>query len=160
MGANTIELYKMILAIRANFQNLKALGDELHREAGITTSMRAVLEYLHGGEPDTVPHIARAKEVSRQHIQKLVDGLAARGLVEFIPNPAHRRSQYVGLTLAGKQAFQAILDREKAVLRSLSGGMGEEGVAVALNSMDQLLGLVKKELVRERAATTEGRTHE
>ena len=58
--------------------------------------------------PQTVPTMARARNVSRQHVQKSVDGLAAGGLVSLRDNPAHRRSPIVELSDAGKALFAAI----------------------------------------------------
>lgn len=59
--------------------------------------MRALAE----DGPQTVPQLARARPVARQRIQKIVDELAAEGLVELRDNPAHRRSRLVALTPAG-----------------------------------------------------------
>ena len=52
-----------------------------------------------------------------------VDRLAARGLVERLPDPNDRRGVLVRLTADGKEtvdgAFEALLDRERALLADL-----------------------------------------
>jgi len=76
--------------VRRNFHRLKALGEEVHDLGKLSTSHRAVLESLYKGGPQTVPEMARARPVSRQHIQKLVNVLLDEELVQTVPNPAHK----------------------------------------------------------------------
>jgi DNA-binding MarR family transcriptional regulator len=59
-----------------------------------------------------VPEIARARGVTRQHIQVGVDELAAAGLVELVDNPAHRRSRLVTTTTAGVETIERMQRRE------------------------------------------------
>jgi DNA-binding MarR family transcriptional regulator len=68
----------------------------------MTLGMRAALELLLVGGPATVPRIARSRGVTRQHVQALVNGLLAQGLVALRPNPAHKRSPLVALSPAGE----------------------------------------------------------
>jgi hypothetical protein len=65
--------------LAAIFQRLKALGDALHRDLGVTASMRARSWRPRRGRRDTVARIARAKRVSRQH-PALVNALIRHGL--------------------------------------------------------------------------------
>jgi DNA-binding MarR family transcriptional regulator len=74
------------------FHLIKALGDALHADLGVTASMRGVMVSLAEGEPRTVPDLARERPASRQHIQTVVNDLLAAGLAETLPNPSHRRS--------------------------------------------------------------------
>src|SRR5262245_53426492 len=52
--------------------------------------------------PLTVPQIAAMRPTSRQRMQRLADELAADGLVEFIENPRHQRSNLVRVTRKGE----------------------------------------------------------
>ena len=63
---------------------------------------------LLGPGPSTVPALARARPVSRQHIQVLVNRLLELGLVETRKNPAHERSSLVALTRAGARRFETM----------------------------------------------------
>ena len=58
--------------------------------------------------PLTVPQIAQMRPTSRQRMQRLADELAAEGLVEFIDNPKHRRSQLVRLTRKGDARYRKL----------------------------------------------------
>jgi DNA-binding MarR family transcriptional regulator len=107
-------------AVRAVFNRLKALGDDLHGDLAVTSAMRAVMETLSAEGPMTVPQIARAKGVTRQHIQLLADALAEAGLAAVKENPAHRRSSLIALTEKGKRTFAKMRAREIPVVSELA----------------------------------------
>lgn len=56
----------------------------------------------------TVPQMAAARPVSRQHCQTIVNGLAEQGFVEFVDNPRHKRSKLVRLTKRGRSRFETM----------------------------------------------------
>ena len=62
------------------FHRMRAVGDALHKKHNITTPMRGVMQSLFDGGTQTVPQMAAARPVSRQHIQTIVDALSERGL--------------------------------------------------------------------------------
>lgn len=113
-------LYQVIRQVRSCFNQLRAFGDELHRDLGITASMRAVMESLAEDGGQTVPQIARIKGVSRQHIQVNVDELVASALVVLRDNPRHRRSPFLALTKKGQTAFKEMRRRETKILELLA----------------------------------------
>jgi DNA-binding MarR family transcriptional regulator len=124
--------------IRKLFHVLAAVGDALHADLGITASMRAVLESLARGGAQTVPQMARARPVTRQHIQAIVDQLLDAGLVALQPNPAHKRSSLVTLTGAGEAAFVMMSDREAVVLDQIAASLHHAEVHMALRVLGQL----------------------
>lgn len=111
---------------RLLFHRLKLAAEQLHGAAQITAGMRGVLFGLDRSGPQTVPQMARARPVSRQHIQMLVNPLVARGCVELIDNPAHKRSKLVRLTPAGRRLVERMRRREATVLRALGKGISEK----------------------------------
>lgn len=115
-----IKIYSVVLEVRGLFHRLAAASDALQRDLGITASQRAVLEALAERKDETVPGIARAKGVTRQHIQTLANGLLETGLIEQRPNPAHKRSPILALTPAGRKCFAEITAREKKLLRAMA----------------------------------------
>ena len=80
---------------------------------------------LHRLGPQTVPQMARARPVSRQYIQTLVNLLARQGHVDFIENPAHKRSALVRLTPRGKAFVEAMSERERKIVGRLRIGVAE-----------------------------------
>ena len=61
--------------------------------------------------PQTVPQLAGARPVSRQHIQQIANQAEADGLIAFIDNPAHKKSKLVSLTDAGRARHQQMTAR-------------------------------------------------
>src|ERR1035437_2753233 len=100
--------------------------------AGKNLPLGAVLEYLLRCGPTSVPDIARARYVSRQHIQTIIDNLADAGLVHGKPNPAHRRSPLFTLTDSGASAITAIHERERQLLKARLTGIDRDDVAAAV----------------------------
>ena len=103
----------------ALFHRLKTAATQLHGGGELAAAKRGILKSLESG-PQTVPQMARARPVSRQHIQSLVDPLAAAGYVELVDNPHHRRSRLVRLTAKGQTAVDRINRREQAIYARLS----------------------------------------
>ena len=134
--ANSIN--ELIKAIRACFHRLGAVADGLHAEIGVTAAMRGVLESLAEGGRQTVPDIARAKTVSRQHIQVLADQLMARGLVEARPNPRHKRSMLIGLTQEGAALFADMQAAERDLLIEFAERLPPHGVTAANKTLTRL----------------------
>ena len=60
---------------------------------------------------------------NRQNVQRIVNDLAADGLVAFQPNPHHRRAQLVILTDKGKEAFSAAMDVQTPWINRLADGL-------------------------------------
>ncbi|MEV4220714.1 MULTISPECIES: MarR family winged helix-turn-helix transcriptional regulator [unclassified Nonomuraea] len=106
---------------------------------GLSVGVRAVLNMLREHGPMTVPQMGRDQALSRQFVQRMTNDAAARGLVEFVPNPAHRRSSLIRLTEAGRAAITAVFDRERAMLRQIGGDLTEAEIAACLRVLSRLL---------------------
>jgi DNA-binding MarR family transcriptional regulator len=119
-GAALLEV--TILTLQAAFM-LRAAG----KRAGLVSAegggVWGLLRSLKLGGPQTVPALARARPVARQHIQTLADELANRGLVRFVDNPAHRRSRLVTLTAAGERAYDAMTRKAAEIADRLAAGL-------------------------------------
>jgi DNA-binding MarR family transcriptional regulator len=97
----------------------------------MTAGKRGVLKGLDRLGPQTVPQMARARPVSRQHIQTLVNQLAAEGHLELVENPAHRRSHLVRLTPQGKGLVDSMSRREEKVLTRLKFDIPDKDLRAA-----------------------------
>ena len=75
--------------------------------------------------PLTVPQIAQMRPTSRQRMQRLADELAAEGLVEFVDNPRHRRSQLVRLTSKGEARYREMSAQLVAIAATMGAGLSE-----------------------------------
>ena len=138
MTSNLKELTGLIRDVRALFQDLKAFSDRLYAPLGINASQRSVLEFLTENGPNTVPDIARVKNVTRQHIQKIVDQLVLSGFVEAQENPEHKRSYIIALTSRGEMAFEIIAEREREILQALAGDHRGADLRTARHSLQKI----------------------
>lgn len=88
---------------------LVAEGDHMAQAAGLTSArwkVIGVVALAHSGV--TVPGIARALGQSRQAVQRITDVMKKDGLLQYQPNPEHKRSVLVCLTDAGQEAYSAL----------------------------------------------------
>jgi DNA-binding MarR family transcriptional regulator len=97
------------------FHRLRVVADQIHHRGEMTGALRSILRGLDKLGEQTVPQMARARAVSRQHVQALVNQLVGERLVEFIANPAHKRSPLARLTPLGKKTVDA-MNRDEARL--------------------------------------------
>lgn len=126
----------------ALFHRLRATAEDVHGQGDASACRRGVLKSLDRHGPQTVPQMARARLVSRQHIQVVVNALSGEGLVEFVENPAHRRSSLVRVTGKGKELAQAMNRREETVLKDLAVPCGTDDLrsaAAVLRAVRQAL---------------------
>jgi DNA-binding MarR family transcriptional regulator len=110
---------------------LARAAEGLHRSSGISVPGRAVLEFLERNGPTPVPNIARARYVTRQHIQTIVDTLTDQKLVGRAPNAGHRSSPLITLTDAGAHAIDKIHEREDQILDRAMTAIGAHDVRAA-----------------------------
>lgn len=144
MNDDEVSLYKLILEIHGTSLDLKRVSDSMNGGANITAAERAALESLLGRDARTVPQIAKAKQVSRQHIQLLVDGLASKGLVRHSVNPEHKRSKLISLTETGRRILKDIRDKETKTLSELATRLGSDDAQKATRALRDL----RRELLR------------
>ena len=117
--SGTAAIEDLIEEIVSAFRQLRVVSAAVHGDGAPMPGQRGVLVDLERLGPKTVAGMARARGVSRQHIQALVDGFRSRGLVAMADNPAHRRSKLVALTSGGRALVKAMLKRERAALGAL-----------------------------------------
>jgi DNA-binding MarR family transcriptional regulator len=95
------ELRAVVDETIALFHRLRFVAEQIYGADGRSTARRGILRGLLRYGPQTVPVLAKARSVTRQNVQPVVDALAAEGLVELVDNPAHARSKLVRITDRG-----------------------------------------------------------
>jgi DNA-binding MarR family transcriptional regulator len=113
MTTATTTVEGLLDEVRLLWHAMTRAGERLHEKERVTLGMRAVLEFLALHGPSTVPHVARSRHVTRQHVQALANALVELGLVALAENPAHRRSQLVHLTREGEKVIERMKGRER-----------------------------------------------
>lgn len=123
---------ELVLAtFRLNGALLQA-GDELVRDLGLTSARWQVIGAVAlAGRPLTVPQIARRMGLTRQAVQRIVNDLAAEGLVTLEENPDHKRARLVLLSAAGTAAFAEASERQAGWAERLGEGLDAGALAAA-----------------------------
>ncbi|MEU7551006.1 MarR family winged helix-turn-helix transcriptional regulator [Streptomyces sp. NPDC044571] len=114
-----------------------ALSEELARPAGLTAAWWQVLGAVLG-EPLPVAGIARVMGITRQSVQRVADLLVAKGLAEYVPNPAHRRAKLLRPTEEGRAAIARVGPSHAALADRLAEALGEEAFAETVHTLDRL----------------------
>jgi DNA-binding MarR family transcriptional regulator len=130
---------------------LRAVGDALHADLGVSTGMRGVMTSLADGAGKTVPEMARERPVSRQHVQTLVNDLLAAGLAQVSPNPSHRRSPIVTLTEEGRRRLRILREREAELLAAAAPAVSQTDLAAT----GRLFDVLERELAGRAERLTE-----
>jgi DNA-binding MarR family transcriptional regulator len=122
----------------ALFHRLRSVAAELHRQGELSAGRRGILRSVERSGPQTVPQLARARPVSRQHIQIVVNGLLEDGLVTAEENPAHRRSSLIRLTPKGSRELQAMQTRECRMLSKARIDIPEKQIQEAATTLESV----------------------
>ena len=113
------------------YLRLTALAARLHGAGPLSGPRRTVLAGLADTGPQTVAQMARVRAQSRQRFQPLINALIADGLVEPLPNPAHRQSPLMILTAKGRRAVARMRDLETKGRRQMKIAASARQVAAA-----------------------------
>lgn len=128
MSSKGKAIVELILEVAQFFFRVRAVG----QKAGLFTSWGAgafgFMRSLALVGPLTVPQIAKMRPTSRQRMQRLADELAAKGLVEFIDNPRHRRSKLVRLTTKGSARYRQLNARLLKIGSTMGTGLSERDI--------------------------------
>lgn len=126
---------------------LLVAGDRLVAELGLTSARWQVLGAIAYAErPESVAWHARTMGLHRQGIQRIVNELKTEGIVEFQPNPHHKRAQFVLLTSKGRTLFEAVSALQVPWVNRLADGLKPKEIATARSIMDQLKTRLEQEI--------------
>jgi DNA-binding MarR family transcriptional regulator len=131
---------------------LLAAGDRLVAGLGLTSARWQVMGAIAMADhPRPVAWIARDMGLNRQGVQRVVNELEKERIVEFEPNPHHRRAQLVVLTDRGKAAYDAAGRLQHQWVNSLADGVSVQDTLVAR----RVLAALRKRLETEVGNVTE-----
>jgi DNA-binding MarR family transcriptional regulator len=125
------------------FHRLTVLAEKIHGQGSLSAALRGILRGLRRHGAQTVPSMARMRPVSRQNVQGLVNRLRETGLVEFVENPAHKRSQLARLTSKGVRKTDEMARRERRLLLRLDTGMSTHELARAAGVLREIRGALE-----------------
>jgi DNA-binding MarR family transcriptional regulator len=126
---------------RTNRQLVAAVA-QLTNGSGISGAQWGVLGAIGGSdEALTVAQAARRLGLARQGVQRVADLLEKKELIEYLPNPNHRRAKLAGVTDRGRNLLDQLRERESRWAQRAAGDLDIKEVEAAT-------GLVRS--IRER----------
>ena len=138
---------------RLNSRMLTA-GDRLVADLGLTSARWQVLGTIVAAErPQPVAWLARDMGANRQNVQRIVNDLESDGMVEFAPNPHHRRASLVVLTDRGRQKFDAAMTLQAPWINRLSEGLLMEQIHTAREVVSTLRRRLEDDAEAEQVAS-------
>jgi len=132
LTAFTLDLFRLN-------SRLLITGDRLVAELGLTSARWQILGAIVGaGQAQPVAWIARDMGGARQNVQRIVNDLKDDGLVEFLPNPHHRKAHLVQLTNRGEEIYEAALKLWNPLVREIARGLSVEQLERARETINTL----------------------
>ncbi len=132
------EIEAFVLQLADVFFQFRRLGQEVGSISSKGGGTWGLLRLLATDGPLTVPEIASARGVSRQHIQMVVNELIEQDLLVLLENPAHKRSRHVAITPPGEQYLQELTRRFREELADLMGDVDTTQIAPLTETLRHL----------------------
>jgi len=126
----------MVLA----YHRLTREAEALHGALGLTAGGRSILLTLEREGPRSVADLARRRDVSRQFMQRTVQGLIAAGHLAEQANPRHRRSPLLTLTEGGRAAVARMTAAEAPLWAEVGRALDPADTDAALRVLGRLAG--------------------
>ena len=130
---------RLILDVFRLNGRLLIAGDRLVSELGLTSARWQVLGSIaYAEQHQTVAWHARSMGVHRQGIQRIVNELLKDDVVEFQPNPHHKKAHLVAFTPRGKKLFDAAIALQIPWVNELSDNLEVKDIETTINVITQL----------------------
>ncbi|MBB4146185.1 MarR family winged helix-turn-helix transcriptional regulator [Rhizobium rhizoryzae] len=156
MSDHENQVRALALTIFAANGRLISAGNELVAHLGLTSAWWQVLGALrYSPVPLPAASIARNMGLTRQAVQRIVDVLADKGLIEFQNNPHHRRAKLVVLTAAG---LKAVTDAENVVApldQAIANKIGSDRLREAIKTLEEMGCTISEWLARPQSRSLE-----
>ena len=133
------DAYQITWLVRRLFRTMGQTANAYLEDLGMTAAERAVMEFLFRQTRMTVPEMARAYDVSRQHIQVSVNSLLGKKLVGLEDNPSHKRSPYVVLSNKGIRLFAKITGKDNELIKAAFAGISQSDQKRTRQTLENLL---------------------
>ena len=118
-------------------QNLINLGRTL-RDHGLTVPMWRALAALHEKDGQTIGQIADKAVLDRSSLGRLLEDMAAEGLVEREPLPDDRRALAIRLSSTGRRRFEDTLPLAQKHYRNVLNGVSPDEFAALMRVLRRI----------------------
>ncbi len=147
------EIYQVTWLIRRAFRLMGVRVDQYLKDLDISACDRSVMEYLYPDKKLSVPQIAELYDVSRQHIQSIVNSLLQRQIVELNDNPKHKRSPLVSLTTSGAELYAEIKRRDELAFTKIFSEIKRSDNEITQKTLKKLVTRLSTEIEHHQKET-------
>ena len=130
-------LSSMALTVFALNGRFMKIADQLAEPAGLTATRWQVLGAVLN-EPLTQAEIARRMGITRQSVQRTSTQLIEDGMIQFMPNPSHRKAMLLTPTEKGLEAIGKIGPQHADFAKRLEAELGKERMAQLSEALTEL----------------------
>ena len=95
-------------------------------ELGLAPMQVRVMKIIHRRSPCTALDIASFIRRDKAQITRLINGLLEQGLIEKVPNPKDKRSQFLSLSPEGAKVQATLSKLTKRAEQSMNEGIAEK----------------------------------
>lgn len=151
MPVPNVEVRALSLAVFAMNGRLIDAGNEMVAHLGLTSAGWQVLAALrYAPEPLPTASIARNMGLTRQAVQRNVDLLTDRGMVNSKPNPHHRRAKLIVLTDTGLDAVRRAERAAAPIDQAIAERVGDQRICDAVATLEAIGVVLAEELSASR----------
>nr|WP_192928512.1 MarR family transcriptional regulator [Photobacterium alginatilyticum] len=127
----------MALTVFALNGRFLKIADQLAEPAGLTATRWQVLGAVLN-EPLTQAEIARRMGITRQSVQRTSTQLIEDRMIQFMPNPSHRKAMLLTPTDKGLEAIGKIGPQHADYAKRLEADLGKERMAQLSEALTEL----------------------
>ena len=131
---NSLFYWTGLLEARYNQDFVKAM-----RPLRVTVPRFRALAVLMELSDLTVGELARQSSIERSALSRLLDQLAAEGLIERRPKRADKRALAISITEAGREAYRTMRPVRRAILRRATAGIAPDDIAQTMAVVQRML---------------------
>ena len=131
------EIAKVRAFNRSYTQAFGFLRDRLDGSPFALTEARVLYEIAHGSGP-TAAEIARALDLDKAQLSRVIAKLRRSGLVKASPSPQHAKHQLLSLTQKGKHAFESLNAATQEVIGAKLASLPPDTRAQLVQSMNTI----------------------
>lgn len=118
---------------------LISFGDNVVAPIGLTSARWQILGTIAKNErPLSVPQIARAMNLSRQAVQRVINDMLELKLIETSDNPDHKLAKLICMSELGKSKFQQATDLWQPIADGIKDSFAEDELINLIDKITEL----------------------
>jgi MarR family transcriptional regulator, transcriptional regulator for hemolysin len=119
-------------------RSLRTFADHVASGYGTTLAQWKTLKHLVASDGRNQVELAEALEIQPISLVRLLDRMAAQGLVERRPDPADRRAKLIFITEAGRDLSLTMSPIARAIADEITAGLSDDEIDDLLAVLDRI----------------------